>query len=114
MGRSSDHRERIPYADHLSRMTPIRATGLALGLLLLAAASALAFIQVPEPVLGAHCFALERAKNGQIIPACPDTRYVRHMRLAIALGVVAVLVTAVSFIRVRRVRRPWWTEKPGA
>jgi hypothetical protein len=71
-------------------MTFFRAIVRGLGIFLLLAAVVIAFVHVAEPIPGEHCLAIRVTSTGQSVPACPDTRYVRHVGIAIGMAVVAL------------------------
>ncbi|HTJ66483.1 MAG TPA: hypothetical protein VL551_03030 [Actinospica sp.] len=83
-------------------MTVVRPILLVLGIFLLIAAVVVALIHVREPIPGMHCLAIGLNKNGQYVRACPDTRSVRHIGVAISLAVAAVILIATSALGMRR------------
>ncbi|MCC9311656.1 hypothetical protein LN042_32100 [Kitasatospora sp. RB6PN24] len=78
-------------------MTAFRALLFGLGIVLLLGAVVAALVHVPEPILGAHCDV--RMVGG---PVCPDTRDVRHVKIAIGMAVVAVGLLGGSLLGRRR------------
>ena len=75
---------------------------LAVGIILFLAAVVIALVHVAEPIPGEHCLALVVSKDGQVVPACPDTQYVRHVGIGMALGVVAIAMIVGSTLGLRR------------
>jgi len=75
---------------------------LGVGIFLFLGAVVISLVHIAEPVPGLHCMAMKFNKDGQLVAACPDTQYVRHVGIGIALGVVAITMIVGSTLGLRR------------
>lgn len=86
-------------------MTVLRAILCVLGIILLVCAVVVGLVHVAEPVTGERCFAERVTSTGQVVPACPETQYVRHLGVAIGMGVVALGLIVGGMLGLRRESR---------